>query len=260
MEGDININYYDFEGNDIAEWWGLEDNLSPESDIFNEFSAIYDSEKHTILNQCHNEFYDLKEDIFSTPEDNQIIEKTEEENIINDAEQTLEGDQEKDQKIVFYNIWEEFDFNPNYIKPDWIWFNNNLISIKEKTIKTDDWDIFIVREWKIYDWNKSIKFHIEQIKRVFDYSDQKEIFEAIRKWLYSWNQKYDFESYDKNINLLSSLKYVWLLQNTPNPKLREEYIQEVIWYYNSATKQKEKIDMKTVNIWSLKDIILKSIG
>ena len=29
MEGDININYYDFDGNDIAEWWGLEDNLSP---------------------------------------------------------------------------------------------------------------------------------------------------------------------------------------------------------------------------------------
>jgi len=68
------------------------------------YSTLHKIKKKVVLRIGSTSFYDLKEDIFSTPEDNQIIEKTEEENIINDAEQTLEGDQEKDQKIVFYNI------------------------------------------------------------------------------------------------------------------------------------------------------------
>lgn len=253
--------FYDFEQNQSDEFLHSYEHTKQEGLLWaDSIEKNYQEVRGSIFCNTSSEIDDFKSSLCQEKEiinEDLLAEEEKQENT--EKEALTKWEDLQDWFISFDFQWTAFEFDSRMVNLNWEWFDESLLPIKEKTIKTANWEIFIVKEGAIYDWNKSTKSYVEQISKLFSYSDQKEIFEAIRKWIYSWNQKYDFENYDKNINLLSALKYLWLLQNSTNPQLTTEYIQELIWYYNSATNQKKKIDVNA-NLWGLKDMILKSIG
>ena len=195
------VAFYDFEANDIS--------ISQEENIdYEELEPI----KEQIILEVKEEISLLKSEVSNQNEEE------------NKSENLTQWESLDNSHIGFDFNWEVYELNKFSTQENWEGFDKNLISVKDKSIETDSW-IFIINEWNIYDWSKAQNHYINKIDRLFWYSDKIKIHEALRENLFTKNQKYNFENFDKNVNLLLAIVNLWKAKNTKNINLKEDFIK-----------------------------------
>ena len=230
--GEILVNNFDFQSEDIALWGSIEKGLACQNTVeYQEITLDFQVKKEKVREDSCKECDCLKKDI---TEENQIITDDEESNT---KDRFLQCNIESDGKILFEHNGEEYHFNPNNTNEQGIWFSSDLVHLWETTISTENWN-FIINEWNIYNWNKAMTSRMNAIdslhqKRAMSEETSDIIYYSIlSKTEPSPISAFTLQNYEKNIHILDSILLLEEAKQSLNDDTKHELLLKSVDEFN----------------------------